>query len=49
LSAALTLAVGFFADSIGVTRHTLFAVEMFRLLFWIFLIILFDQANRENA
>ncbi len=49
LSAALTLAVGFFADSIGVTRHTMFAVEMFRLLFWIFLIILFDQANRENA
>ncbi len=49
LSAALTLAVGFFADSIGVTRHTLFAVEMFRLLFWIFLIILLDQANRENA
>jgi hypothetical protein len=48
LSASLTLAVGFFADSIGVTRHTMFAVEMFRLMFWIFLIVLLDQANRKN-
>jgi len=48
LSASLTLAVGFFADSIGVTRHTMFAVEMFRLLLWIFLIILFDQTNRKD-
>jgi hypothetical protein len=47
LSASLTLAVGFFADSIGVTRHTMFAVEMFRLMMWVFLIILFDQANRK--
>ena len=47
LSAALTLAVGFFADSIGVTRHTMFAVEMFRLMLWMFLIILFDQANQK--
>jgi hypothetical protein len=47
-SASLTLAVGFFADSIGVTRHTMFAVEMFRLLIWVFLIILFDQANRKD-
>ncbi|MDO9302889.1 MAG: hypothetical protein Q7T89_15990, partial [Anaerolineales bacterium] len=49
LSASLTLAVGFFADSIGVTRHTMFAVEMFRLMMWIFLIILFDQANRKDV
>jgi hypothetical protein len=48
LSASLTLAVGFFADSIGVIRHTMFAVEMFRLMFWLFLIILFDQANRKD-
>jgi len=47
-SASLTLVVSFFADSIGVTRHTMFAVEMFRLLMWIFLIILFDQANRKD-
>ena len=47
-SASLTLAVGFFADSIGVTRHTMFAVEVFRLMMWVFLIILFDQANRKN-
>ena len=47
-SASLTLAVGFFADSIGVTRHTMFAVEMFRLMMWVFLIILFDQANRKD-
>ncbi len=46
LSASLTLAVGFFADSIGVTRHTMFAVEMFRLMMWVFLIVLFDQSNR---
>jgi hypothetical protein len=48
LSAALTLAVGFFADSIGVTRHTMFAVEMFRLMMWVFLIVLFDQSNRKD-
>jgi hypothetical protein len=48
LSAALTLAVGFFADSIGVTRHTLFAVEMFRLMSWVLLILLLDQMNRKN-
>jgi hypothetical protein len=48
LSASLTLAVGFFADSIGVTRHTMFAVELFRLMLWLFLIILFDQSNRKN-
>ncbi len=47
LSAALTLGVGFFADSVGVIRHTMFAVEMFRLTFWLFLLILLDQANRE--
>ena len=47
LSALLTMAVGFFADSIGVTRHTMFAVEMFRLLMWIFLIILFDHVNQN--
>ncbi len=49
LSASLTLAVGFFADSIGVTRHTMFAVELFRLMTWLFLIILFDQVNRKDA
>jgi hypothetical protein len=47
-SALLTIALGFFADSIGVIRHTLFAVEMFRLLMWVFLIILFGQANRKD-
>ncbi len=45
LSASMTLAVGFFADSIGVVRHTMFAVELFRLLLWLFIIILFDQVN----
>ena len=48
-SASLTIAVGFFADSVGVTRHTMFAVEMFRLMFWLFLLILLDQANREET
>jgi hypothetical protein len=48
LSASLTLAVGFFADSIGVTRHTLFAVEIFRLMLWSFLIILFDHVNQTQ-
>jgi hypothetical protein len=48
LSALLTLAVGFFADSIGVTRHTMFAVEIFRLILWLFLIILFDFTNRKD-
>jgi hypothetical protein len=47
-SASLTLAVGFFADSIGVTRHTMFAVEIFRLMLWLFLILLFDQANQKD-
>ncbi len=49
LSASLTMGVGFFADSIGVTRHTMFAVEMFRLMFWLFVLILLDQANRGEA
>jgi hypothetical protein len=48
LSASLTMGVGFFADSIGVTRHTMFAVEMFRLMFWLLLLILLDQANRND-
>jgi len=47
-STLLTLVVSFFADSIGITRHTLFSVEMFRLMMWIFLIILFDQTNQKN-
>jgi hypothetical protein len=45
-SALLTMAVGFFADSIGVTRHTMFAVEIFRLMNWLFLLILLDHTNR---
>jgi hypothetical protein len=49
LSASLTIGVGFFADSIGVTRHTMFAVEMFRLMFWLLLLILLDQANRGET
>jgi hypothetical protein len=40
--------VSFFADSIGVTRHTMFAVEMFRLMMWVFLIVLLDQANQKD-
>jgi hypothetical protein len=48
LSASLTIGVGFFADSIGVTRHTMLAVEMFRLMFWLLLLILLDQTNRNN-
>jgi hypothetical protein len=47
-SAMLTLAVGFFADSVGITRHTMFAIEMFRLMMWLFLLILLDQANRTT-
>jgi hypothetical protein len=41
------MVINFFADSIGVTRHTMLAVETFRLMLWVFLIILFDQANRK--
>jgi hypothetical protein len=48
VNALLTLTVSYFADSIGLTRHTLFSVELFRLTFWVFLIILFDQANRKD-
>jgi hypothetical protein len=48
MSASLTMGVGFFADSVGVTRHTMFAVEMFRLMFWLLLLILLDQANRND-
>ncbi len=49
LSALMTLAVGFFADSIGVARHTMFAIEVFRLLLWLFIIILLDQVNHINT
>ena len=49
LSASITLAVGFFADSIGVARHTLFAVELFRFVLWLFIIILFDHVNRNES
>jgi hypothetical protein len=48
VSALLTMGVGFFADSIGVTRHTMFAVEMFRLMTWLFILILLDHANRAD-
>ena len=46
-SATIMMVINFFADSIGVTRHTMLAVETFRLMLWVFLIILFDQANRK--
>ena len=48
ISASVMLVINFFADSIGITRHTLFSVELFRLMLWLFLIILFDQANRKD-
>jgi hypothetical protein len=48
LSASATMGVGFFADSVGVTRHTMFAVELFRVMFWLLLLILLDQANRRD-
>ena len=47
-SASIMIVINFFADSIGVTRHTMLAVEMFRLMLWIFLILLFDQASRKD-
>ncbi len=50
LSASLTMGVGFFAI-VGVTRHTMFAVEMFRLMFWLFLLIIdlsLDQVNQKG-
>jgi len=42
LSAAITLFISFFADSIGVARHTLLSIELFRLLFWLLLMWLID-------
>ncbi|MEI2803354.1 MAG: hypothetical protein V9E84_06565 [Trichococcus flocculiformis] len=47
-SASVMIVINFFANSIGVTRHTMLAVEMFRLMLWIFLILLFDQAGRKD-
>ncbi len=45
-SASVMLVVNFFADAIGVTRHTMLAVELFRLMLWLFLILLFERANQ---
>ncbi|MBI3161967.1 MAG: hypothetical protein HYZ23_05640 [Chloroflexi bacterium] len=46
-SASIMLVVSFFADSIGITRHTLFPVELFRLMLWLFLVLLFDNTERS--
>lgn len=43
-SAAATMALTFFADPIGVQRHVLFALFLFRLVGWIGILILCDQA-----
>lgn len=48
ISASAMLVINYFADSIGITRHTLFSVELFRLMLWVFLIVLFDHANRKD-
>lgn len=48
ISASAMLVINYFADSIGITRHTLFSVELFRLMLWVFLIVIFDQSNRKD-
>jgi hypothetical protein len=48
-SASVMLVINFFADSIGITRHTLLPVELFRMMLWLFLILLFDQTNRKDG
>ncbi|MBI5842897.1 MAG: hypothetical protein HZB19_22625 [Chloroflexi bacterium] len=49
VSASATLFISCFADSIGVARHTLLSVEMFRLMFWIFLIFTIDPGFTKAA
>ena len=49
VSASATLFISCFADSIGVARHTLLSVEMFRLMFWIFLIFTIDFGFTKAA
>jgi hypothetical protein len=48
ISAIITLFISYFADSIGVTRHTLLSIELFRLMFWLFLIWLIDLATGKT-
>lgn len=45
LSASVVGLLGLLADSIGLTRHTMFGVEVFRLNLWLFWLILMDAAG----
>lgn len=49
LSATLILIVSFFGDTIGINRHVQFAVEMYRLFLWLFLIVLLDLFLTRNS
>jgi hypothetical protein len=42
VSASLMLFVNYFFDSWGVIRHVVYYIQMYRLFFWIFLLVLID-------
>lgn len=43
LSALLTLFVSFHADTLGITRHVMGSILLFRLFFWLFLLVVIDN------
>jgi hypothetical protein len=48
VSASVTLFVSFFADSIGLLRHTLLSIELFRLAFWLALLFVINIATTSG-
>jgi hypothetical protein len=48
ISAIATLVLTFFADPVGVERHVVFSLVLFRLLMWLGLLVLIDVAARPG-
>jgi len=43
-SASAMLFVSYFGDAMGLIRHTMFSIEIYRLMFWVFLLVVVDFA-----
>lgn len=48
ISASATLVLAFFADPVGVERHVVYSLVLFRLLMWLAILVLTDFATRPG-
>jgi hypothetical protein len=49
VAGAATLALTFFADAVGIERHVMLALVLFRLLLWLCILTLIDVALRAPS